>query len=157
MSHHSLHDSPFDLSNKTAFVTGGNGGIGLGIAQGFIEHGANVAIAARNADKLESAVASLTATAGGDSSRVLALSCDVTDRASIQAALDETMSKPLADGTSSSTTPAPTSAPTSHRTSPTTTGATSSTPTSRRCTTSRRSRSTTCETRAQENTSTSAP
>ena len=42
MSHHSLHDSPFDLSGKTAFVTGGNGGIGLGIAQGFIEHGANV-------------------------------------------------------------------------------------------------------------------
>ena len=83
----------FNLSNKVAFVTGGNGGIGLGIAEGFLQHGASVAIAARNADKLESAVASLTATAGGDSSRVLALSCDVTDRASIQAALDETMSK----------------------------------------------------------------
>ena len=87
------HDSLFDLSNRVAFVTGGNGGIGLGIAEGFLQHGASVAIAARNADKLESAVASLTATADGDSSRVLALSCDVTDRASIQAALDETMSK----------------------------------------------------------------
>ena len=83
----------FNLHNKTAFVTGGNGGIGLGIAEGFLQHGASVAIAARNADKLESAVASLTATADGDSSRVLALSCDVTDRESIQAALDETMSK----------------------------------------------------------------
>ena len=92
MSHHSLHDSPFDLSNKTAFVTGGNGGIGLGIAQGFIEHGANVAIAARNADKLSAAVETLTQAASGESSHVLALSCDVTDRASIQAALDETMS-----------------------------------------------------------------
>ena len=92
MSHHSLHDSPFDLSNKTAFVTGGNGGIGLGIAQGFIEHGASVAIAARNADKLSAAVDTLTQAAEGDSSRVLALSCDVTDRASIQSALDETMS-----------------------------------------------------------------
>ena len=92
MSHH-IHTSPFNLHDKVAFVTGGNGGIGLGIAEGFLQHGASVAIAARNADKLESAVASLTATADGDSSRVLALSCDVTDRASVQAALDETMSK----------------------------------------------------------------
>ena len=64
MSHHSLHDSPFDLTGKTAFITGGNGGIGLGIAQGFIEHGANVAIAARNADKLSAAVETLTQAAG---------------------------------------------------------------------------------------------
>ena len=92
MSHHQ-HTSPFNLHDKVAFVTGGNGGIGLGIAEGFIQHGAAVAIAARNADKLDAAVKSLTETADGDSSRVLALSCDVTDRASIQAALDETMDK----------------------------------------------------------------
>lgn len=92
MSHHSLHDSLFDLTDKVAFVTGGNGGIGLGIAQGYIEHGASVAIAARNADKLSAAVETLTQAADGDSARVLALSCDVTDRESIQAALNETMS-----------------------------------------------------------------
>lgn len=61
------HQSLFNLSNRTAFVTGGNGGNGLGIAEGFHQHGASVAIAARNADKLEAAVASLTETADGSS------------------------------------------------------------------------------------------
>ena len=84
-------DSLFDLGGKTAFVTGGNGGIGLGMAAGFVKHGASVALAARNADKLERATAELTELAAGDASRVLALECDVTDRASIQSALDATM------------------------------------------------------------------
>ena len=34
----------FDLQDKVAFVTGGNGGIGLGIAKGFIDHGASVCL-----------------------------------------------------------------------------------------------------------------
>ena len=83
----------FDLSDKVAFATGGNGGIGLGIAEGFVQHGASVAIAARNVDKLDTAVEALTEAASGDASRVLALSCDVTDRDSIQSALDTTMNK----------------------------------------------------------------
>ena len=81
----------FDLSGKTAIVTGGNGGIGLGIALGFVQHGASVVLAARNAEKLERATAEVIDAADGDSSRVLALECDVTDRNSVQSALDATM------------------------------------------------------------------
>ena len=46
----------FDLSGKVAVVTGGNGGIGLGMARGFAACGATVAIVGRNADKSAAAV-----------------------------------------------------------------------------------------------------
>ena len=51
----------FDLSGKVAIVTGGNGGIGLGMARGLARAGAAVAIAARNADKSAKAVKELQA------------------------------------------------------------------------------------------------
>ena len=42
----------FDLSGRVALVTGGNGGIGLSMAQGLAEAGADVAIWGGNAQKL---------------------------------------------------------------------------------------------------------
>ena len=39
----------FDLTGKVAVVTGGNGGIGLGMARGLARAGANIAVVARNA------------------------------------------------------------------------------------------------------------
>jgi 2-dehydro-3-deoxy-D-gluconate 5-dehydrogenase len=53
--------NPFDLSGRVAVVTGGNGGIGLGMARGLAQAGAIVVIAARNAEKSLKAVAELEA------------------------------------------------------------------------------------------------
>ena len=50
----------FDLSGRVAVVTGGNGGIGLGVAEGLAAAGANIVIGARNPAKNAAAVAALT-------------------------------------------------------------------------------------------------
>ncbi len=54
----------FDLKGKVAFVTGGNGGIGLGMAKGLAAAGAAVVIAGRNKSKAEAALKALQAAGG---------------------------------------------------------------------------------------------
>ena len=49
----------FDLTGKVALVTGGNGGIGLGMAQGMASCGASIVISGRNAEKAQTALESL--------------------------------------------------------------------------------------------------
>jgi 2-deoxy-D-gluconate 3-dehydrogenase len=49
----------FDLKNRVAFVTGGNGGIGLGMAKGLAGAGASIVIAGRNKAKAQSALSEL--------------------------------------------------------------------------------------------------
>jgi 2-dehydro-3-deoxy-D-gluconate 5-dehydrogenase len=49
----------FDLKGKVALVTGGNGGIGLGMAEGLASAGADIVIAARKAEKSKVAAAAL--------------------------------------------------------------------------------------------------
>jgi NAD(P)-dependent dehydrogenase (short-subunit alcohol dehydrogenase family) len=78
----------FDLSGRTAIITGGNGGLGLAMARGLAKAGANVAIWARNADKNTAAVEELRALGQGD---VLALTCDVAEDAAIETAMAQTL------------------------------------------------------------------
>jgi 2-deoxy-D-gluconate 3-dehydrogenase len=61
----------FDLEERVAIITGGNGGIGLGMARGLAEAGASVLIAGRDAGKNDAAVAELE-TAGGRATSVVA-------------------------------------------------------------------------------------
>ncbi len=74
----------FDLEGKVAIVTGGNGGIGLGMARGFADAGAALAIVGRNAEKSEKAVADL-ATRGVKAISVVA---DVTDKDAVAAMVE---------------------------------------------------------------------
>lgn len=71
----------FDLSGRVALVTGGNGGIGLGMARGMAEAGAAVMVAGRNAEKNAAAAQELR-DLGADAASV---EVDVTDPASCEA------------------------------------------------------------------------
>ena len=73
---------PFDLTGKVAVVTGGNGGIGLGIAAGLADAGCAVHIWGRSAEKNERALQVLRA----KGARAEAAVCDVTDPAAVEAA-----------------------------------------------------------------------
>ena len=77
----------FDLSGKVALVTGGNGGIGLGYAEGLAEHGAGVCIWGTNEEKNAAAKATL-GTYGG---KVAALRCDVSDEQQVEEAFARTV------------------------------------------------------------------
>jgi 2-dehydro-3-deoxy-D-gluconate 5-dehydrogenase len=69
----------FDLSGKVAVVTGGNGGIGLGMARGLAEAGADVAIVGRNEAKSIAAVAELRQ----HGVEAISVTADVTEKAAV--------------------------------------------------------------------------
>ena len=79
----------FDLEGKVAIVTGGNGGIGLGMARGLAGAGARIVIAARNADKSRAAVEDLTGRGG----EAHAVTTDVADERSVAALIDATLGR----------------------------------------------------------------
>jgi 2-deoxy-D-gluconate 3-dehydrogenase len=81
--------SLFDLRGRVATVTGGNGGIGLGMARGLAEAGCAVAIAGRNAVKNRAAVATLE----GLGARAAALEVDVTNEAACKGMVDATVQR----------------------------------------------------------------
>lgn len=80
----------FDLTGHTAVVTGGNRGIGLGMARGLARANASVAVWARDLDTAESAVAELDDLGVGDA---VAFACDVSSEASVLDAFDATIDR----------------------------------------------------------------
>jgi 2-deoxy-D-gluconate 3-dehydrogenase len=76
----------FDLTGRVAIVTGGNGGIGRGIALGLARAGADVAILARNEEKTAVVVDEISALGR----RELGVRCDVSDDDDVWNAIDRT-------------------------------------------------------------------
>ena len=79
----------FDLTGRVAIITGGNGGIGLGMADALAQAGCAVSIWGRNPEKNARASARLRAHGGAVDTRL----CDVSDRKAIEASFVATLAK----------------------------------------------------------------
>ncbi|MCU6762972.1 Gluconate 5-dehydrogenase [uncultured Roseburia sp.] len=75
----------FNLKGKVAVVTGASSGLGADAARAYAKAGASVAILARRKEKLEALAEELKS----DHTNVLAVSCDVTDEASVKSAVQQ--------------------------------------------------------------------
>ncbi|MDH3713077.1 MAG: glucose 1-dehydrogenase [Gammaproteobacteria bacterium] len=75
----------FELAGKVAVVTGGNGGIGFGMAEGLAQAGANIAVVGRNRDKSAAAVHKLEQ----HGVQAVSIETDVTDEVQISTMVDE--------------------------------------------------------------------
>jgi 2-deoxy-D-gluconate 3-dehydrogenase len=81
--------SLFSLAGRVALVTGGNGGIGLGMARGLAEAGAAIAVAGRNTPKSEAAAAELAKLGV----KTAVVSGDVTDEAQCRRLVEEAVAR----------------------------------------------------------------
>ena len=79
--------SQFDLTGKVAVVTGGNGGIGLGIAMGLAGAGANIVVAARSVEKTAQALEDIRALGV----EAYGITVDVTQEPAIQRMVTDTI------------------------------------------------------------------
>ena len=78
---------PFDLSGKTAIVTGSSRGIGKSIAEALAQRGANVAISSRTQEKCDEVAEAING-AGGD--KAIAVAANISDKAALQKLVDTT-------------------------------------------------------------------
>jgi NAD(P)-dependent dehydrogenase (short-subunit alcohol dehydrogenase family) len=81
--------NPFDLTGRVALITGGNSGIGLGMARALADAGADVAIWGTSEAKNATARVELERTGR----RILTLVCDVGDEHAVTAAFDQTVAR----------------------------------------------------------------
>lgn len=79
----------FDLTGRVAIVTGGNGGIGLGMVMGLAAAGSNIVVAARDEAKTQTAVTELL----GLGVRALGVKTDVGDEASVTSMVEKTLAE----------------------------------------------------------------
>lgn len=82
-----MSSSPLNLEGKVAVIVGGTSGIGRAISLGFADAGANVVPSARRADQVESTAAEIEA----KGRRAPRITSDVSDRASLQTLLGQTL------------------------------------------------------------------
>ena len=84
-----MSNGMFDLTDMVAIVTGGNGGIGFGVASAMATAGAHIVVAARDRRKTEEAVKRLTL----PGVRALGLTTDVTDEASVASMVEAVLNE----------------------------------------------------------------
>jgi len=82
-----MSENSFDLRGKVALVTGGNGGIGLGMAEAMARAGADICIWGTNAAKNAAALKTLS----GHGVKTMALQCDVSRKVEVDASFAETL------------------------------------------------------------------
>ena len=84
-----INTKMFDLTGKTALVTGGTSGIGKAIARAFVEHGARVLVGSRSQEKVEAAAAELDGIAdvSGEDPVAGGVILDVANTGSVQRAV----------------------------------------------------------------------
>ena len=77
----------FDLSGKTIVITGGGGGLGLAMARGFANFGANIVLTGRTQETLDKAASEIVDTGA----KVLTIAADTLDPGACQRIVDETV------------------------------------------------------------------
>ena len=85
-----MYEKLFDLTGKTALVTGGSKGLGLAMARAYAEHGANIMICSRNEDELKRAATDI---GQGVQGRVEWMQVDMAVRAESDALAEETLKR----------------------------------------------------------------
>ncbi|MBM3524156.1 MAG: SDR family NAD(P)-dependent oxidoreductase, partial [Alphaproteobacteria bacterium] len=79
----------FNLAGRVAIVTGGNGGIGLGMARGLASHGATIVVAGRKTAKSEAAAKELA----GLGAKATVFTVDVKDEGQVKAMVADTVKR----------------------------------------------------------------
>mgnify|MGYP005649781569 FL=1 len=81
----------FNLENKNVLLTGASKGMGLAMAQGLVNHGANVVISSRKLDQCEKATKTINDSI--DQEKAFAYSCNTSSKDELNALVDFSMSK----------------------------------------------------------------
>ena len=81
----------FDLKNKNVLLTGASKGMGLAMAHGLVNHGANVVISSRKLDQCQKAVESVNDSIGQE--KAFAFSCNASSKDELNALVDFSISK----------------------------------------------------------------